>query len=91
MSLLDAEVCEKFQRMFKITQTYQNETSVRDHSRVYVKYGVATISRLLKIIGLFCRISSVLKSSCVKETYNFKESTNVPSRPLSRAHVSVRR
>ena len=24
------------------------------------RYGVATISRLLKIIGLFCRISSVL-------------------------------
>jgi len=23
-------------------------------------YGVATISRLLKIIGLFCRISSIL-------------------------------
>ena len=37
---------------------------------------MATISRLLKIIGLFCRISSLLQGSFVKETYNFKEPTN---------------
>ena len=41
-----------------------------------VWYGVATISRLLKIIGLFCRISSLLLDSFAKETYNFKEPTN---------------
>ena len=34
---------------------------------------VATIGRLLKIIGLFCRISSLLTGSFAKETYNFKE------------------
>jgi len=39
--------------------------------------GVATSSRLLKIIGLFCRISSLLKGSFAKETYNFKEPTNM--------------
>jgi len=39
-------------------------------------YGVATISRLLKIIGLFCRIWSLLQGSFAKETYNFKEFTN---------------
>jgi len=39
-------------------------------------YGVATISRLLKIIGLVCRIWSVSQCSFAKETYNFKESTN---------------
>jgi len=39
-------------------------------------YGVATISRLLKIIGLFCRISSLLQGSFEKETFNFKEPTN---------------
>ena len=38
--------------------------------------GVATISRLLKIIGVFCKISSVLWGSFTKETYNFKEPTN---------------
>jgi len=40
---------------------------------------VATISRLLKIIGLLCRISSLLYISFAKETYNFKE-------PTSRSH-----
>ena len=39
-------------------------------------YGVATISRLLKIIGLFCRIGYLLWGSFTKETYNFKEPTN---------------
>jgi len=45
-------------------------------SSVIVWYGVATISRLLKIIGLFCRILSLFKGSFAKETYNFKEPTN---------------
>ena len=39
-------------------------------------YGVATISRLLKIIGLFCRISSLLYGSFAKKTLTFKEPTN---------------
>jgi len=39
-------------------------------------YGVATISRLLKIICLFCRISSLLQGSFAKETCNFKKPTN---------------
>ena len=34
-------------------------------------YGVATISRLIKIIGLFCRITSLSHGSFTKETYNF--------------------
>jgi len=37
---------------------------------------VATVSRLLKIIGLFCRIKSLLYGSFAKETYDFKEPTN---------------
>ena len=40
-------------------------------------YGVATTCRLLKIIGLFCRISPLLQGSFSKETYNFKEPTNL--------------
>jgi len=39
-------------------------------------YAVPTISRLLEIIGLFCRIQSLLWGSFAKETYNFKESAN---------------
>ena len=34
------------------------------------------ISRLLKIIGLFCRIQSLLYVSFAKENYNLKEPTN---------------
>ena len=37
---------------------------------------MATVSKLLKIIGLFCRISSLLEGSFAKETYNFKAHTN---------------
>jgi len=36
-----------------------------------ISYGVATISRVLRIIGLFRRIQSVLQGSFAKETYNF--------------------
>jgi len=46
------------------------------HDLSCVCYGVATISRLLKIIGLFCRIQSLLWGSSAKETCNFKEPTN---------------
>ena len=53
----------------------------------YIRYGMATITRLLEIIGLFCRISSLLCGSFAKETYNFKEPTN-RSHPIwaSRRH-----
>jgi len=37
---------------------------------------VATINRLLKIIGLYCRIKSLLYGSFAKETYNCKEPTD---------------
>jgi len=39
-------------------------------------YEVATISRLLEFVGLFCRISSLLYGSSAEETYDFKEPTN---------------
>ena len=47
-----------------------------------VEYGAATISRLLNIIGLFCRILSILQGSFAKETYHFKEPTNC-SHPIA--------
>jgi len=40
-----------------------------------IEYGEAAVSRLLKIIGLFCRISTLLYGSFAKETFNFKEPT----------------
>jgi len=41
-----------------------------------VSYGVATDSRIDKIIGLFSRIMSLLQGSCTKETYNLIDPTN---------------
>jgi len=38
-------------------------------------YGVATISRLLKIIGLFCKRALEKRRYSAKETYHFKEPT----------------
>jgi len=45
-------------------------------------YGVATISRLLKIIGLFCKRALQKRPIFFKETYNLKEPTN-RSHPIS--------
>ena len=43
-----------------------------------VRYnGVATISRIDKIIGLFCRILALLYGSSAKETYNLIDPTNI--------------
>jgi len=44
-------------------------------------YVVATISRLLKIIGLFCEKALQKRRYSAKETYNFKEPT-IRSRPI---------
>ena len=39
-------------------------------------YGVTTVSRIDKIIGLFCRISSLLQGFFAEETYNFIDPTD---------------
>jgi len=39
-------------------------------------YGVATMSRILKIIGLFCKKTLQKRRYSAKETYDFKEPTN---------------
>ena len=47
------------------------------HLRLYLyTYGVATISRLLKIIGLFCKRALLKSRYSAKETYKLKEPTN---------------
>ena len=46
-------------------------------------YGVATISRLLKIIGLFCQRALQKRLYSAKETCNDKEPTN-RSNPIGR-------
>jgi len=67
----------------------------RDVTRVLVPrlamdvyYGVATISRLLKIIGLFCKRALLKRLYSAKETQDFKEPTN-RSHPIRVPHVCV--
>jgi len=46
------------------------------HNTQYAPYGVASISRLLKIISLFCKRALQKRRYSAKETYIFKEPTN---------------
>jgi len=68
-----------FEGSFKVQVSFAEEPCKRDpHSvkktyifammNLHFYYGVATMSRLLKTIGLFCRISSVFEGSFAKET-----------------------
>ena len=52
--------------------TVPYETVLYETKCLYAS-GVSTISRLLKILGLSCRILSVLKVFFARETRNFKE------------------
>ena len=54
-------------------------------------YRVASVSRIDKIIGLFCRILSLLWGSFAKETYNLIDPTNQshPIRMFAFKHVRV--
>jgi len=65
--------------------------SVRAHvppAQYLYDYGVATISSLLKIIGLFCKKSLQKRLYSAKETYNLKEPTK-RSHPHSRRRFSA--
>jgi len=55
---------------FSNSQLATKSTS-QHHCRADFYLGVATISRPLKITGLFGRIPSLLEGSFAKETYNF--------------------
>ena len=59
---------------------------VQSYLYILYCYGVATIRRLLQMIGLFCRISSLLQGSFAEETYNFKEPTNRSHPRVSSTH-----
>ena len=55
-----------------------------------VQCGVATISRLLKIINLFCKRALQKRRYSAKETYNFKKPTS-RSHPRECVHSVTRR
>jgi len=64
--------------LFQFTHAYSFSIDTHNFTFEYThthSYRVATISRLLKIIGLFCRISSLLQGFFAQETCNFKEPT----------------
>ena len=69
---------------------YCHVTLVAMGSRLY---GVATISRLLKIIGLFCKRALLKRRYSAEETYTFKEPTNrshpiVDCMPTTMKHIA---
>jgi len=56
---------------------------------VCIDYGVARVSRIDQITGLFCRISSLLLDSFAKETYNFIDPTDGSHPILTLAYIYV--
>jgi len=64
------------------TRTHSSKQACSRNTGVWDRYRVTTISRLLKIISLFCRMLSLSLGSFAKETYNFKEPAH-HSQPIS--------
>ena len=52
-------------------------------------YRVATISRLLKIISLFCKWALYKKLYSAKETYNFQEPTSRSHHPIGLFNLEI--
>jgi len=69
------------ERMLYLVSTHE-----RMFFRCISRYGVATISRLLQITGLFCKRARRKRLHSTKETYNFKEPTN-RSHPMQRENI----
>ena len=57
-------------------------SAIQKDIHVILLYGVATISRLLQMIGLFCTRALYKRRYSAKETYNFMEPTH-RSHPIS--------
>ena len=64
------------------TYIYIRETHTHTRQTCNRQYGVATCSRLLRIIGLFCKRALSKRRYSAKETCDFKEPTN-RSHPIS--------
>ena len=58
------------------TTSYVWHTLTHNDTHCFSAYGVITISRLLRIKGLFCKRALYKRLYSAKETYNFKEPTN---------------
>ena len=64
--------CIQIHMYTRSTHTYKPV----ENAHMYSGYGVATISRRLKIIGLFCKRALQKRRYSAEETYKFKEPTN---------------
>jgi len=66
--------------------SHMNESCHSDGGPGDAWYGVATVSKIDKITGLFCRISSLLYGSFAKVTYDFIDPTN-QSHPIVSSYL----
>jgi len=65
-------------RLFEIMAATRESAAQNTKDAVHC-YWVATISRLLKIIGIFCKRALEKRLYSAKETYNFKELFEITS------------
>ena len=65
------DICRWISESFK-----HHESSWSDILSSWYRYGVATISRLLVIIGLFCKRALWKRRYSARETYDFEKPTN---------------
>ena len=62
--------------IYVYTHTHTSRETYAYISKSMYRYGVTTINRLLKIVGLFCKRALQKRPIFSKETYNFKARTN---------------
>ena len=75
--------------LFKSSQKSLICVLVYSARRVKWRYGVATISRLLKNISFFCKRALLKRGYSAKETYNFKKEPTNRSHPIAHGQDST--
>ena len=75
----------------KCEHTHDHHRHVTAHTQTctHTSYGVATLSRIDKIISLFCKILSLLQGSFAKDTYNLIDPTD-QSHPILNKSCGMR-
>jgi len=77
-------IVEYYNTLQRIATRTATHRSTLQHTARH--YGVATDSRIDQIIGLFCKIMSLLQGSFTKETYDFIDPTD-QSHPIGSSTV----
>ena len=95
-------VCQGHECVVPRTETQRNTQNPLQHTRRVMhcfhptqttchytcQCGVATVSRIDKIIGLFCRMLSLLQDSFAKQTYHLIDPTNRSHNRTQTIHVT---